>query len=143
MLNILIAHVEHRGIRNPLFSMLYFVLRQNGAKDWLSGLKLSSKHVGKSHKLQFHHIFPKSLLKKEGLERNEINEIANHGFHRRQSESAHPKQSAVQIFPRGHHKDQRHGGSDFSTGPIGTKAMAYGELSGFLGLSKEGHRHND
>ncbi len=74
------ADVEHRGIRNPLFSMLYFVLRHNGAKDWLSGLKLSSKHVGKSHRLQFHHIFPKSLLKKEGLERNEINEMANMAF---------------------------------------------------------------
>ncbi len=74
------ADVEHRGIRNPLFSMLYFVLRHNGAKDWLSGLKLSSKHVGKSHRLQFHHIFPKSLLKKESLERNEINEMANMAF---------------------------------------------------------------
>jgi hypothetical protein len=74
------ADVEHRGIRNPLFSMLYFVLRQNGAKDWLSGLKLSSKHVGKSHRLQFHHIFPKSLLKKEGFERNEINEMGNMAF---------------------------------------------------------------
>lgn len=72
--------VEHRGIRNPLFSMLYFVLRQNGAKDWLSGLKLSKKLVGKSHKLQFHHIFPKSLLKKEDYETKEINEIANMAF---------------------------------------------------------------
>src|SRR6266404_4091129 len=74
------ADLERRGIRNPLFSMLYFVLRHNGAKDWLSGLKLSSKHVGKAHKLQFHHIFPKSLLKKEGCERSEINEIANMAF---------------------------------------------------------------
>jgi hypothetical protein len=72
--------VERRSIRNPLFSMLYFVLRHNGAKDWLSGLKLSSKHVGKSHKLQFHHIFPKSLLKKERCDRSEINEIANMAF---------------------------------------------------------------
>ena len=56
------SDLEQRGVRNPLFSMLYFVLRQNGAKDWLSGIKLSNKHVGKSHKLQYHHIFPKSLL---------------------------------------------------------------------------------
>lgn len=72
--------IEHKGIRNPMFSMLYFVLRQNGAKDWLSGIKLSSKHVGKPHKLQFHHIFPKSLLKKASFERNEINEMANMAF---------------------------------------------------------------
>jgi hypothetical protein len=74
------ADIEHRGIRNPLFSMLYFVLRQNGAKDWLSGIKLSNKHVGKSHKLQYHHIFPKSLLNKTGYEKKEINEIANMAF---------------------------------------------------------------
>lgn len=74
------ADVERRGIRNPLFSMLYFVLKHSGAKDWLSGLKLSSKHVGKAHKLQFHHIFPKSLLKAKGYGRNEINEIANMAF---------------------------------------------------------------
>lgn len=74
------ADIEHRGIRNPLFSMLYFVLRQGGAKDWLSGIKLSNKHVGTAHRLQFHHIFPKSLLKNAGYEKREINEIANMAF---------------------------------------------------------------
>ncbi|HZS26892.1 MAG TPA: DUF262 domain-containing protein [Candidatus Angelobacter sp.] len=74
------SDVEKRGIRNPLFSMLYLVLRQNGAKDWFSGISLSSKHVGKAHKLQFHHIFPKSLLKETSYEKNEINEIANIAF---------------------------------------------------------------
>jgi len=69
-----------RGIRSPLFSMLYFSLEQNDAKDWFSGLKLSDRHVGKAHKLQYHHIFPKSLLKKAGYERREINEIANMAF---------------------------------------------------------------
>jgi len=69
-----------RGIRSPFFSMLYFVLEQNGARDWLSGLKLSERHAGKAHKLQFHHIFPKSLLKKANYERREINEIANMSF---------------------------------------------------------------
>lgn len=69
-----------RGIRSPFFSMLYFVLEQNGAKDWFSGLRLSERHAGKAHKLQFHHIFPKSLLKKANYERREINEIANMAF---------------------------------------------------------------
>lgn len=74
------SDVERRGIRNPLFSMLYLVLRHNGAKDWFSGISLSSKHVGKAHKLQFHHIFPKSLLKEARYEKSEINEIANMAF---------------------------------------------------------------
>ena len=69
----------NRGIRSPFFTMLYFVLKQNGAKDWWSGLKLSDKHAGNAHTIQFHHIFPKSLLK-EKYEQKEINEIANLAF---------------------------------------------------------------
>lgn len=74
------SDVQQRGIRNPLFSMLYLVLREQGAKDWFSGISLSKSHVGKSHRLQFHHIFPKSILKDKGYEKSEINEIANMAF---------------------------------------------------------------
>ena len=68
-----------RGIRSPFFTMLYFVLKQNGAKDWWSGLKLSERHTGSAHTIQFHHIFPKSLLK-DKYDKKEINEIANMAF---------------------------------------------------------------
>jgi hypothetical protein len=68
-----------RGIRSPFFSMLYFILKQNGAKDWWSGLKLSERHTGNAHAIQFHHIFPKSLLKDQ-YDKKEINEIANLAF---------------------------------------------------------------
>lgn len=69
-----------KGIRSPLFSMLYFVLKYNGAKDWLTGLQLSDKTLGDTHKIQFHHIFPKSILHDAGYEQKEINEIANFAF---------------------------------------------------------------
>jgi len=69
----------NRGIRSPFFSMLYFVLKQNGAKDWWSGLKFSERHTGNAHTIQFHHIFPKSLLKDQ-YDKKEINEIANLAF---------------------------------------------------------------
>lgn len=69
-----------RGIRSPFFSMLYFVLKQNGAKDWWSGLKLSKHHTGPAHAIQYHHIFPKSLLRDADYEKKEINEIANMAF---------------------------------------------------------------
>ena len=69
----------NRGIRSPFFSMLYFVLKQSGAKDWWSGLKLSERHTGNAHAIQFHHIFPKSLLK-DKYDKKEINEIANLAF---------------------------------------------------------------
>ncbi len=72
--------VRGRNIRNPIFSMLYHVLRQNGAKDWLSGLAISDRHTGRTHKIQYHHIFPRALLKKAGYEPKEINQIANMAF---------------------------------------------------------------
>jgi hypothetical protein len=72
--------LTNKGIRSPFFSMLYFVLRQNGAKDWWSGLKLSDKHAGTAHKIQYHHIFPKAVLHKDKYEKKEINEIANMAF---------------------------------------------------------------
>lgn len=67
-----------RSTRSPFFSMLYFIFRSNGVKDWWSGLKLSDKHTGNAHAIQYHHIFPKSLLRE--YEKKEVNEIANMAF---------------------------------------------------------------
>jgi hypothetical protein len=72
--------LQGKSRRSPMFSTLYFVLKHNEAKDWFSGLCLSAKHVGKSHSLQYHHIFPKSVLREAGYEKREINEIANLAF---------------------------------------------------------------
>lgn len=69
----------NRGIRSPFFSMLYFIFRKNGVKDWWSGLKLSEGSAGNAHKIQYHHIFPKSLLR-DKYDQKEINEIANLAF---------------------------------------------------------------
>lgn len=69
-----------KSIRSPIFTMLYFVLKHNGAKDWLTGLQLSDKTLGDTHKIQYHHIFPKSLLNEQGVDQKNINEIANLAF---------------------------------------------------------------
>lgn len=69
-----------RGANSPLFSLAYLALKEGGAKDWFSGLGLSLTHQGKMHFIQWHHIFPKSLLKERRLETGEINEIANMAF---------------------------------------------------------------
>ena len=70
--------IVSRGVRSPFFSMLYFILRQQGIKDWWSGLKLSDQHIGNAHSIQYHHIFPKSLL--TSYEKKEVNEMANMAF---------------------------------------------------------------
>lgn len=69
-----------RGVNSPLFSLAYLALKGAGAKDWYSGLGLSLTHQGKLHFIQWHHIIPKSLLKAQGYETGEINEIANMAF---------------------------------------------------------------
>lgn len=70
----------NKGIRSPFFSMLYFISKKHGAKDWSTGIKLSDRHVGKAHTIQVHHIFPKSLLHGAGHDKKEINEMANLAF---------------------------------------------------------------
>ncbi len=69
-----------RGANSPLFSLTYMALKHAGATDWHSGLGLSLTHQGRMHFIQWHHIIPKSLLKKAAYETGEINEIANMAF---------------------------------------------------------------
>ena len=69
--------------KNPqsaLFPTTYLALKAKGAKDWRTGLGLSLTHQGRSHFIEAHHIFSKALLKKDGYETAEINEIANMAF---------------------------------------------------------------
>ncbi|MEK6406289.1 MAG: hypothetical protein AABN34_04925 [Acidobacteriota bacterium] len=74
------SDLASRGSNSPLFSLAYLALKHEGAKDWFSGLGVSLTHQGKMHFIQWHHIFPKSLLKGRGFETGEINEIANMAF---------------------------------------------------------------
>lgn len=68
-----------RNWRSPVFPLLFLALRAQGAKDWHSGLGISLTHQGKLHFIQFHHIFPKAILR--GLyTTKEINDIANMAF---------------------------------------------------------------
>ncbi|UHQ19596.1 DUF262 domain-containing protein [Lysobacter sp. KIS68-7] len=68
-----------RGVGTPVFKASYLALRQVGACDWYSGLNLSMAHQGKLHYIQYHHIFPKSLLK-DLYSSQDINEVANFAF---------------------------------------------------------------
>lgn len=79
-LNIESGDLAGRGVNSPLFSLAYLAPKAGGAKDWYSGLGLSLTHQGKLHFIQWHHIIPKSLLRTQGYERGEMNEIANMAF---------------------------------------------------------------
>jgi hypothetical protein len=68
-----------RGAGSSLFSLVFLTLKSKKATDWRTGLGLSLTHQGKFHYIQYHHIFPKALLKGK-YEKQEINEIANMAF---------------------------------------------------------------
>ena len=73
------ADFEGRNANSGLFSLMFLALRRAGARDWRSGLEISLAHKGTSHVLQWHHIFPKAILKSR-YERREVNDIANLAF---------------------------------------------------------------
>lgn len=62
------------------YPLLYLLTRVCGAKDWGSGVELSSFMLGRLSALQVHHIFPKAVLYKKGYERFEVNAVANFTF---------------------------------------------------------------
>ncbi len=69
-----------RGQRNALFPTSFLALRSRGAKDWYTGVGISLVLSGRNHRIEWHHIFPKALLKNAGYEKGETNEIANMAF---------------------------------------------------------------
>ncbi|PSB38496.1 GmrSD restriction endonuclease domain-containing protein [Aphanothece minutissima] len=69
-----------RSQRSSLFKTMFLAFQQAGARDWQSQLAIALSHVGSAHQLQFHHIFPKALLRQHGYGTGEIDDIANLAF---------------------------------------------------------------
>jgi len=68
--------LEGRNQRSALFKTMFLAFRNAGAKDWRSNLAIALDHSGSHHRLQFHHIFPKAVLKASYTGR-EADDIAN------------------------------------------------------------------
>lgn len=79
-LDIAPEELEGRSRRSALFKTMFLAFQAAGAKDWQTQLAIDLSHVGSAHQLQFHHIFPKALLKKNGYATREIDDIANLAF---------------------------------------------------------------
>jgi len=78
-LDIAPEELEGRNQRSALFKTMFLAFRDAGARDWRSNLAIALDHRGSTHKLQFHHIFPKALLKSHYSTR-EADDIANLAF---------------------------------------------------------------
>ena len=91
--------LEGRNQRSALFKTMFLAFQAADARDWHSNLVIALSHVGNAHQLQFHHIFPKAVLKSTATTR-ETDDIANLAFI---SGKANRKISAKEpaLFPRG------------------------------------------
>jgi hypothetical protein len=75
-LDIAPEELEGRNQRSALFKTMFLAFRAAGAKDWRSQVAIALDHSGTQHKLQFHHIFPKAVLKAAYM-RREADDIGN------------------------------------------------------------------
>jgi hypothetical protein len=73
------AELEGKNQRSAFFKTMYLAFKSAGATDWRSNLAIGLDHSGKQHKLQFHHIFPKAILKGHVTDR-ESDDISNLAF---------------------------------------------------------------
>ena len=61
----------------PYYRLLITLTRRRGARDLRSGVSLSFDHFGENASLEAHHIFPRSLLSKHNIQKDQINQLAN------------------------------------------------------------------
>ncbi len=79
------SDMEGRTALHPLYRMVYVLTKAHGAVDWFNGAPLGSTH-GDAYGLNSHHIFPQSVLYKNGwdadnyMHRQAVNEIGNRAF---------------------------------------------------------------
>ncbi len=78
-LDIAPEELEGRNQRSALFKTMFLAFRAAGARDWRSNLTIALDHKGSHHRLQFHHVFPKAVLKSSYTAR-EADDIANLAF---------------------------------------------------------------
>jgi len=90
--------LEGRTQRSALFKTMFMAFRSAGAKDWRSNLTIALDHSGIQHRLQFHHIFPKALLKNSYNSR-EADDISNLAFIGGKTNRAISDKSPLIYFP--------------------------------------------
>ncbi len=97
-LDITPEELEGRNQRSSLFKTMFLAFRAGGAKDWNSNLTIALDHSGVQHRLQFHHIFPKAVLKGTYSQR-ETDDIANLAFVGGKTNRAISDKPPVSYFP--------------------------------------------
>jgi hypothetical protein len=79
-LDITPEELEGKNQRSSLFKTMFLAFRESGARDWQSNLAIALDHSGAHHRLQFHHVFPKAVLRNANVSQRAIDDIANLAF---------------------------------------------------------------
>jgi hypothetical protein len=87
----------NRGSR--FYPLLYLLTRVHGARDFDTGLPLSSHLLGRLASLEVHHVFPKALLARHGYDTAARNAIANFAFLTQETNLAIGSQPPATYFP--------------------------------------------
>lgn len=90
--------LEGRNQRSAFFKTMFLAFREAGAKDWRSNLAISLSHEGSTHRLQFHHIFPKAVLK-SSYQGREADDVANLAFVGGRTNRQISDKAPIQYFP--------------------------------------------
>lgn len=90
--------LEGRNQRSAFFKTMFLAFRAAGAKDWKSQLAIALDHTGAQHRLQFHHVFPKAVLKGYYSPR-ETDDIANLAFIGGKTNRVISDKSPAEYFP--------------------------------------------
>jgi hypothetical protein len=97
-LDVVPEELEGRNQRSALFKTMFLAFRAAGAKDWHSNLTIALDHSGTQHRLQFHHIFPKAVLKSSYSPR-EADDISNLAFIGGKTNRAISDKQPIEYFP--------------------------------------------
>ncbi len=90
-----------RGQSSTVFPAVFLALKALGARDWATGNGISMNLQGKAHAIEYHHIFPKALLRERGYDdKAEINEMANFAFISSRTNKEIGKQEPSVYFPK-------------------------------------------
>lgn len=76
---VLTGDLVGKNIRSSLFKTLFIALNKDNAQDWSTSNNISLYSFGVQNRLQYHHIFPKAVLKNK-YRNKEIDDIANLAF---------------------------------------------------------------
>jgi len=69
--------LDRAGTNSPFFPLLFLAVIENDAEDWFRGIKIRRSNFAEDQNIEYHHIFPRTLLDTMNIDRYVRDEMAN------------------------------------------------------------------